>query len=155
MRVRWFGTYFAAVRAELKAVEGEIMAQTFDPLREAEELREQLGSDKRRLILFFGAGTSQAVGIDSIASLTNNVRSALTDTQRAHYDKILSMRGGSHIEHVLNHVRLCREMIGDSATATAGDFTGSEAAEIDRAICRAIYKRVKIDPQESSCLAPS
>jgi len=134
------------MRAEIKAIEGEIMAQTFDPLREAEELREQLGSDKRRLILLFGAGTSQAVGIDSIAALTTNVRPELAGPQQPHYDKILAMRAGSHIEHVLNHVRLCREMIGDSATASAGDFTGSEAAKMDRAICRAIYKRVKIDP---------
>ena len=123
------------------------MALTFDPLREAEELREQLGSDKRRLILFFGAGTSQAVGIDSVTSLTKNVRPELAATQQTQYDKILATAGaGSHIEHVLNHVRLCRELIGGSTTASAGGFAGNEAAEMDRAICREIYKRVKIDP---------
>jgi len=122
------------------------MAQTFDPLREAEELREQLGSDKRRLILLFGAGTSQAVGIDSIASLTSNVRPELTGPQQSHYDKILGLHAGSHIEHVLNHVRLCRELIEANTAASPDGFSGSEAAEMDRAVCRAIYKRVKIDP---------
>lgn len=122
------------------------MALTFDPLREAEELREQLGSDKRRLILFLGAGTSQAVGIDSVTSLTTNVRPELTATQQSQYDKILAARAGSHIEHVLNHVRICRELIEGSTTTSAGGFGGNEAAEMDRSICRAIYKRVKIDP---------
>jgi hypothetical protein len=124
----------------------ESMALTFEPLREAEELREQLGSDKRRLLLFFGAGTSQSVGIDSVAALTKNVRPELTPAQQTHYDRILALRPSSHIEHVLNNVRLCRELIGGSTTSSAGGFTGIEAAEMDRTICRAIYKRVKIEP---------
>jgi SIR2-like domain len=122
------------------------MSLTFDPLREAEELREQLGSDKRRLILFFGAGTSQAVGIDSVLSLTTNVRPELNAAQKAHFDRILAARAGSHIEHVLNHVRLCRELIDSGATKSAGGFDGDDARDMDRAICRAIYKRVKVDP---------
>jgi len=122
------------------------MSLTFDPLREAEELREQLGSDKRRLILFFGAGTSQAVGIDSVLSLTTNVRPELNSAQRAHFDRILGARAGSHIEHVLNHVRLCRELIDSSNTKSADGFDGDDARDMDRAICRAIYKRVKVDP---------
>jgi hypothetical protein len=36
------------------------MTVTHDPVREAEELREQLGSDRRRLIVFFGAGILNA-----------------------------------------------------------------------------------------------
>jgi hypothetical protein len=124
------------------------MAVAFDPLREAEEIREQLGSDKRRLILFLGAGTSQAVGIDSVSSLTKNVKPELSAPQQAQFDKILAAHSGSHIEHVLNHVRLCRELIEASAAKSADGFGGSEAAEMDRAICRAIYKRVKIDPPQ-------
>jgi hypothetical protein len=124
------------------------MALAFDPLREAEEIREQLGSDKRRLILFLGAGTSQAVGIDSVSSLTTNVKPELSASQQAQFDKILAARSGSHVEHVLNHVRLCRELIEASATKSADGFGGSEAAEMDRAICRAIYKGVNIDPPQ-------
>ena len=81
------------------------MATTFDPVREAEELREQLGSDRRRLIVFFGAGTSQAVGIDGVVQLTKNVASDLKGEQRVHYDRILSQSGsGAHVEHVLSPI---------------------------------------------------
>ncbi|MBR1231694.1 SIR2 family protein [Bradyrhizobium sp. AUGA SZCCT0182] len=123
------------------------MTTTFDPVREAEELREQLGSDRRRLLVFFGAGTSQAVGIDGVVQLTKNVASDLTGDQRAHYDRLLSQSGtGAHVEHVLNRVRLCREMIGDSKTVEADGIKGEDATKLDRAICSAIYNRVKVDP---------
>lgn len=50
------------------------MPQTeFDPLREANELRSQLASEKRRLAFLFGAGTSQSVGLDGLAGLTKAV----------------------------------------------------------------------------------
>jgi hypothetical protein len=123
------------------------MATTHDPVREAEELREQVGSDRRRLIVFFGAGTSQAVGIDGVVQLTKNVRADLSPAQQAHYDRFLARVGAvANLEHVLDRVRLCREMIGDSKTADADGLIGTEAEELDRAICRAIYARVKIDP---------
>ena len=123
------------------------MSTTFDPVREAEELREQLGSDRRRLLVFFGAGTSQAVGIGGVAQLTKNVASDLTGDQRAHYVRFLTQAGaGAHVEHVLNRVRLCREMIGESKTAEADGIKGDDAIQLDRAICAAIYNRVKVDP---------
>lgn len=123
------------------------MASTFDPAREAEELREQLGSDKRRLLVFFGAGTSQAVGIDGIIQLTTSVRADLPGPQQAHYDRLGKEVGASgNVESILDRVRLCREMIGNDPAAVADGMKGTEAAELDRAICRAIYKRVKIDP---------
>lgn len=123
------------------------MTTTFDPVREAEELREQLGSDRRRLLVFFGAGTSQAVGIDGVFQLTKNVASDLKGADRTHYDRILAQAGaGAHVEHVLNRVRLCREMIGSSTTAEADGIKGDEAVSLDRAICAAIYNRVRVDP---------
>lgn len=123
------------------------MTTAFDPVREAEELREQLGSDKRRLLIFFGAGTSQAVGIDGISQLTANVAADLTPAQKTHYDRIQTQIGaGANVETILDRIRLCRELVGDNATAVVEGMKGAEAAELDRAICRAIYKRVKIDP---------
>jgi hypothetical protein len=123
------------------------MTTTFDPIREAEELREQLGSDRRRLIIFFGAGTSQAVGIDGVVQITASVRSKLTGTLKAHYDRVLADAGaGAHVENVLNRVRLCREMIGSSKIAEAGGFKGDEAEKLDRAVCQAIYERVSVIP---------
>ncbi len=123
------------------------MSVTVDPLREAEELREQLSSGKRRLLLFFGAGTSQAAGIDGIGQLTEGVRSALTPAQQKHYDHIIEDSGAiGNVENVLNRLRLCRELIGESTTAQINGLVGEEACDMDRTICRAIYDRVRIDP---------
>lgn len=123
------------------------MTTAFDPVREAEELREQLGSDRRRLIVFFGAGSSQAVGIDGVIQLTQNVGKNLAAPFDTQYARVLAEIGaGKHIEHVLNRVRLCREMVGTSTTAEAGGFKGDEAEKLDRAICREIYNRVSVKP---------
>ena len=84
-------------------------------------MREQLGSDRRRLIVFFGAGTSQAVGIDGIMQLTKNVGDTIDATYKPQYERLLADSGaGAHVEHVLNRVRLCRDMIADSVSASAG-----------------------------------
>jgi hypothetical protein len=118
-----------------------------DPLREAHEFRDQVGSEGRRLAFFFGAGTSQAVGIDSITALTRKVEASLTGSQKAHYTRLLTDAGTpGTVENVLDAVRLCREMIGDSASREANGFKGTEAADIDRAICRSIYQAVSKDP---------
>lgn len=119
----------------------------FDPLREANELREQLASDKRRIAFLFGAGTSQAVGLQGMATLTNSVRDGLGDKDKAQYDRLLK-EGGSdaNVEQILDKVRLCRELIGKSTDYEAGGFKGQAAADIDRAICRTIFKLVSTDP---------
>lgn len=121
------------------------MAHTFDPVREAEEFREQLGSDKRRLMFFFGAGTSQAVGLDGIVQLTANISGDLTGTNKAHYDRLRGALKNANVESILSNIRLHREIIAQGETASGG-FKGDEAGDLDRAICAAIYKRVTITP---------
>jgi len=83
------------------------MTTIHDPLREAEELREQLGSDRRRLLVFFGAGTSQAVGIDGTLQLTKNVRADLSAPQQAHYDRFLAQAAPAQISNTLSTVSAC------------------------------------------------
>jgi len=122
------------------------MGTTFDPLSEAKEIREQLGSDRRRLILLCGAGTSQAVGIDGIAELSAHVKAVLSGTQQEHYDRIVAELGTDSVEVVLGRLRLCGELVGSSTTAEVNGFVGQEAVEMDRAVCRAIYNLVSIDP---------
>lgn len=122
------------------------MAISFDPVREAEELRDQLASDKRRLLFLFGAGTSQAVGFDGIAQLTANIPADLDDRERSDFSRILSQSGpGAHVEHVLNRVRLYRELIGIENVEIDG-LNKDSAQALDRAICRAIYARVSREP---------
>jgi hypothetical protein len=53
---------------------------------------------------------------------------------------------GTSVEAVLGRLRLCSELIGDSVNAEVNGFIGQEALEMDRAVCRAIYDRVSIDP---------
>ena len=64
-----------------------------DPLREAHEFRDQVGSEGRRLAFFFGAGTSQAAGIDGIAGLTEKVGASLSGDQKKHYDRLIAEAG--------------------------------------------------------------
>jgi hypothetical protein len=120
---------------------------THDAFREAKEFREQLSSDRRRLIFLFGAGTSMAVGIEGIAALTQSVRGKLSSGSAAHYNRLLSELGDTGtVEDVLNVVRLCRELLTGDNTATARGLTGDAAGLLDREICKAIYDRISVEP---------
>lgn len=118
----------------------------FDPVREAAELRNQLSSDKRRLAFFFGAGTSQAVGIPGLLPLTKTVSNDLDEDHRAHYTRFLARDKNGTIETVLNRVRLCREMLGTDSSGEVEGLSASSAADLDRAICRAIRTHVGVKP---------
>lgn len=119
----------------------------YDPLREAHELREQLSSDRRRIAFLFGAGTSQAVGLPGIATLTKAVRSRLTGDDLNHYNRLLAEAGtDANVEHVLDKIRLCRELIGESADYEAGGLKGGSATQLDRAVCSAIFSIVNGEP---------
>ena len=120
----------------------------FDPTREATELRNQLSSDKRRLAFFFGAGTSQAVGIPGLVSLGKLVTEDLTPEHAAHYQRLLLRDKDGTLETVLNRVRLCREMLGTDETSEVEGLSASEAASLDRAICRAIRNHVAVNPPQ-------
>jgi SIR2-like domain len=118
----------------------------FDPVREATELRNQLSSDKRRLAFFFGAGASQAVGIPGLQSLTKMVNTDLDKSHGVHFARLLNRDKDGTLETVLNRVRLCREMLGNDAAGEVEGLSTSEAASLDRAICRAIRARVGMKP---------
>src|SRR5687768_16232243 len=104
----------------------------FDPVREASELRSQLASDKRRLAFFLGAGTSQAVGIPGLNSLTSLVDGDLPEGHRATYRRLLAKDEPGTIETVLNRVRLLREMLGRNQTLEIEGLTADGSRELDR-----------------------
>lgn len=81
----------------------------FNPLREANELRSQLASEKRRLAFMFGAGTSQSVGLDGLVGLTTAVESDLKGEDCAAYQRVLKLDDPGNLQTVLNRLRLCRE----------------------------------------------
>lgn len=120
-----------------------------DPLREAQEFRDQAGSLGRKLVFFLGAGTSQAVGLDDITDLTKRVQKCLTDPLNKHYARLLSQAGtNATVEQVLDIVRLCRELIGDSIEREVNGLKNPGAIELDRSICRHIYDAIKIEPPD-------
>src|ERR1035441_6413676 len=121
-------------------------ATIYDPLAEAQELREQLGSDRRRLALLLGAGTSQSVGLEGIAQLTANIAGDLDSSSKASYERLLSTGRQRTVEDVLSAVRLCRELAEEDPNAEVLGLKPDTAGELDRAICNVIRKRVDIEP---------
>lgn len=118
----------------------------FDPLVEANEIRSQLASEKRRLAFLFGAGTSQAVGIDGLAALTTAVGEGLEQPQATLYGALLALDTPGTLETVLNRLRLCRELAGGDETRVIDGVNGKQAASLERALCRIIHDRVGVEP---------
>src|SRR5688572_13835837 len=119
------------------------MAQTeFDPLREANELRSQLASEKRRLAFLFGAGTSQSVGVQGLERLTKDVADDLANDNRTAYDGLLKLDTPGNLETALSRLRLCRELVGADENRTIDGINGKHAAALERLICRSVQQRV-------------
>ena len=114
-----------------------------DVSRAALELREQLASDKRRLAFFMGAGTSMAVGMPGIVELTTKVGDALPEHNKAKYGSVRSeMPEDSHIEQILDRVRLLRELLKEDEEWKRTGITGGVLRQLDLAICEAIQDAV-------------
>lgn len=123
------------------------MAITYDPFKEAVELREQLASPRRRLGFFFGAGTSMAVGLDGIGALTINVEAKLPPQLQQLYATLRRSLGEkSSVEDILNRIRIYRELLGDTKDREVDGLTGASARDLDRAICGCIAQLVNINP---------
>ncbi|WP_155767713.1 hypothetical protein [Neomoorella thermoacetica] len=98
----------------------------YDPYREAIQFREQLSSHSRRLGFFFGAGTSMAVGLDGIVSLTEKIEKMIGKELRSPYKVILDELGESgNVEGVLNRVRVYRELLNDDPSKIFNGISGS------------------------------
>jgi hypothetical protein len=122
-------------------------AQTeFDPLREANELRSQLASEKRRLAFLFGAGTSQSVGLEGLTGLTTAVGTDLKGDDAKAYAHILKLDEPSNLETVLNRLRLCRELVGVDENRTIDGISGKQATVLERLICASVQQRVGVEP---------
>ena len=127
-----------------------------DPYAIALSLREQLASEKRRLGFLMGAGTSMSVGMPGIDKLTVDVEEQLDKREKdlfTHIKKEVarSQSKDPNVEDVLNRIRLCREIIGDSSDKECETLKGKDDAKnLDVKICKAIYDIVKMDPPEGN-----
>jgi hypothetical protein len=115
----------------------------YNPVQFAHELREQLSSDKRRLAFFVGAGASMAAGLPGIIQLTKYVGDALSEELIYAFKKIQSEVGSpDNIEHILNRVRLIRELLADSDSLIHNEIPGGVVKKLDSAICKLIHEAV-------------
>jgi SIR2-like protein len=121
------------------------MTATHDALRAANELREQLASNERRLSFFCGAGTSMAVGLPGIQKLTEQVRGRLVGKEQEQFDLIAAdLSAGANVEQILDRVRLYRELIGEDSEREYCKIKGfAEGRALDAVICRAISESVR------------
>jgi SIR2-like domain len=128
------------------------MAITHDALRAANEMREQLASAERRLGFFCGAGTSMSVGLPGIQKLTAEVKTKLVGTQREQFELIAQdLPADANVEHILNRVRLYRELIGDSTDREYCKIKGiDEGRALDVAICGAISNSIRETVKQSA-----
>ena len=115
----------------------------FDVLKEINEIRTQLSFSKR-MSFFLGAGTSMALGIPGIVGLTNQVYEQLQNDQKDAYKKVredLATESSAEptIEHILNQLRLIREITREKPSKSYSGITGEDAKNLDVAICNQIY----------------
>jgi hypothetical protein len=130
----------------------------FDVLREIRELKNHLSYSKN-IGFFFGAGTSCALGIPDISSLTRDVEAtlkgdSLKSLQIVKGDLATQIEGRSvNIEDILNQLRRIREITKESDTKTYLGVCGKSAMTADTEICRAIYSIITMKESAASLAA--
>lgn len=123
------------------------LAPTYDPLRTAQELRDQMASGRRRTGLLLGAGTSMAATLPGLDQLTVRVHSRLTGSVRDDFNTIVSKVGtAANIENILDRVRLIRELLSADPAGDYEGISGARAKALDVAICQGIYEEVRDIP---------
>lgn len=127
----------------------------FDVVKEIRELKNQISYSKK-YGFFFGAGTSCALGVPNIATLTTAVENELEVASKINFKKIhddlQSTYPGTaiNIEDILNQLRRIRSITGGKVDKCYLDINGKTATELDTEICKKIYsiisdKEEKVD----------
>lgn len=111
------------------------------------EILEQLTSEKRKLGFLMGAGSSMAVGLPGIDSLTDEVYKKLNAADQKILDSIKKgISKTSNIENILDKIRLCRELFDGDKTGEYCGIKGVDAAiELDIKICHKIREVIQSD----------
>jgi len=127
----------------------------FDVVKEIRELKNQLSYSKK-YSFFFGAGTSCALGVPNIASLTTAVENGIEAVSKVNFKKIHDDLQSTYpdktinIEDILNQLRRIRSITGGKEDKNYLDINGKAATELDTEICKMIYsiisdKEEKVD----------
>jgi len=121
----------------------------FNLVREIRELKNQLSYSKK-YGFFFGAGTSCALGVPNITTLTTCVESALQGAHQTNFKTIKDDLNTIHpdkeinIENILNQLRQIRSITGERSDKSYLDINGESATELDSVICKKIYEIISI-----------
>ncbi len=116
----------------------------FNLVREIRELKNQLSYSKK-YGFFFGAGTSCALGVPNIMTLTIGVESALQGDHQTNFKKIKDDLDSTYpdktinIEDILNQLRQIRSITGERGDKSYLGISGELATELDNVICKKIY----------------
>lgn len=118
-----------------------------DVVKEIRELKNQLAYAKN-IGFFFGAGTSCALNIPNIETLTTGIEKKLKDDHLKHFiiikdslKKVVAASGKTvNIEDILNQIRRIREITNDEAGQDFIKVTGEAAKSLDKEICNQIYE---------------
>jgi hypothetical protein len=120
------------------------MKTSHDLLSTAIEIREQLASESRRLLFFFGAGTSMAVGLPGVIALTKQIAEALQEPQKEQFGKLQKeLPKNANVETILDRLRTLRQLIGDDHAKKYDGLKRADAEKLDAAICQAISEAVR------------
>lgn len=120
----------------------------FNLVREIRELKNQLSYSKK-YGFFFGAGTSCALGVPNITTLTTGVENALQGDDKADFKKIkddlesTSPEKTINIEDILNQLRQIRSITGERDDKSYLDISGKSATDLDNLICKQIYEIIR------------
>jgi len=118
-----------------------------DVVKEVRELKNQLAYAKN-IGFFFGAGTSCALNIPNIETLTTGIEKKLKGDHLKHFviikeslKKAATASGKAvNIEDILNQIRRIREITNDEAGQDFIKVTGEAAKSLDKEICNQIYE---------------
>lgn len=130
-----------------------------DLKKEIKELKNQIAFSKN-IGFFLGAGTSCALGIPNVEQLTNDVGEDLGGDEKANYDdlkKNVSVPHGTevNIEHILNHIRLVRELTNDDSSKDYLNLDGESAKNLDREICKTISEIITNKEKDADLKNPT
>lgn len=117
-------------------------------LQEMDEIKKVLSYSKN-IGFFFGAGTSCALGLPDVITLTNKVEDKL-DVEMQNYFKnlklslkILLSKDKISVEDILNYVRQISEITGECKDRVYDGINGENSKKLDKEICKCIFEIIK------------
>lgn len=108
---------------------------------------------------FFGAGTSCAFGLPTISELTEQAKASLPELEAKLYHTVeaslkdLSSKSDLTIEDILNYLREIRDLTNGRNDYDFKGISGTQAAELDDAICNSIFKIIESSAKKADLSA--